>query len=288
MNNIAKEQNKEKYLVYLAAQRQLYSENKTWTTILLVMPFILTILGNLTYFSTTYDFYKPVITLFSIIYAVCGLTVFPILNRRNRHAAAKIQELFDCELLDIPWNGFIGEKPDQRTIQSAYKRFMKKDPAGIDRLRNWYDGPIPDKSLSTSEARMLCQRQSISWDSEQRRKYGVWVMVIVGFFALVLLIGGVVLNLSIRNILEEGPILLGVTAIISAIRHGLEHLSAADRLDSLEKGLREIKRTSQNKKNKDEVLLQHSRNIQTEIFHHRSETVPVFDWFYQKFKKNNK
>lgn len=287
MNNIAKEQNKEKYLTYLAAQRQLYSEDKMWTTVLLLLPFFLVVIGNLTYFSTKYDFYKPIITLFSIIYAVSDLTVFSILTRRKRNTAAIIQELFDCELLDIPWNGFIGEKPDSRLIQDAHKRFVKKNPMGIDKLHNWYNRPIPDKSLSLSEARTLCQEQSISWDSAQRHKYGVWVMTISSGFALLFLIGGVVLNLSFRNVLEEGPILLGVTAIISAIRHGLDHLKAANKLKTIEKGLQEIKRTSKNKRNKDEVLLQHARNIQTELFHHRSENIPVFDWVYNKFKKNN-
>lgn len=81
--------------------------------------------------------------------------------------AAKIQELFDCELLHIPWNyAKNGKKP---TTEIILKFAQKYNESNRESLKDWY--PVEIQPLPVEFARLICQRANCWWDAELRKRY---------------------------------------------------------------------------------------------------------------------
>src|SRR5688572_12150491 len=100
MNQIAVEQNSQKQLERLAAQRELYSSEKKWHGFQIILTVIIpVILAALSF----------ILMDFAVIAAIFGVASFlidisvvePIISKRKTKAA-KIQELFDCDILQLP------------------------------------------------------------------------------------------------------------------------------------------------------------------------------------------
>jgi hypothetical protein len=279
MNQISQKQNQEKYIRYLAAQRQLYDENKVWEGVLLLLPVVLAILGSAAFLAIGWAFVSPLLTWATWVYALGEVFVFPYFTSGRRSEAAKIQELFDCELLELPWNDALGEKPYPQNIYKAFQRFVKSEKSNtLDNLKNWYTTPPLDDQMPIALARLVCQRQNIWWDSEQRRAYarGIIAASILFFFFLITI--GIVADWSFRQFLQ-GPLALSITVLIVGIKHALGHYKAAKRLDELHNRVDLLVQAAANKVN-ETILSQNSRDLQTEIFHHRSENPSVFTWYY--------
>ena len=65
-------------------------------------------------------------------------------------------ELFDCDVLEMPWNETIGGKPEAETIFRAYEKFKEKcSSEAWDKLKNWYTPPNLEQ-LSLSQGRIAC------------------------------------------------------------------------------------------------------------------------------------
>lgn len=285
MNQITEKQNQEKYLRYLAAQRQLYDEAKKWYFAFLVAGIIIAIFGNGAFFIGKWSFISPLITLLIWVYAIGEPFVLPKFASRKRKSAAKIQELFDCEVLEMPWNEAIGHKPEPEIIARSFEDFKNSRSSDAwEKLKNWYTYPDLDR-LSLAQGRVACQRQNIWWDSELRRKYAFRVIVITIILFILLLAWGIVADWSLRELLT-GPMAFSLSVLFIGLKHGYSHIKAANRLDNLRgvaDSLWEKAKTSKTDA-EDNELSQQSRNLQTEIFHHRSETIPVFSWYYNKLR----
>lgn len=283
MNQIAEKQNQERYLQYLAAQRQLYNEGKRWSGVLLILPVVFAVLGNITFLAAKWTFVPPLITWVAWLYALGELFFFPYLTSKKRGEAAKIQELFDCEILELSWNDALGDKPKQENIAKAYQRFLKlHTPDSFGKLKNWYMTPPLDKSMPIPQARVVCQKQNIWWDSEQRRTYASGVIGLTVVFFLVLIAMGIIADWSFRQFLQ-GPLALSLTVLIIGLKHGFDHNKAAKHLDDLYNSVNNLLKTTST--GTDEITMtQKSRDLQTEIFHHRSENPSVFTWFYDNIR----
>lgn len=283
MNQIAEKQNQEKYLQYLAAQRQLYNEDKKWAGIFLIFPIIIAILGNLAFAMINWVVIPPLVTWITWLYAIGELFVFPDLTSSKRKNAAKIQELFDCEILELPWNDALGAKTKPETIVKAYRRFKKKcQLVEWERLKNWYTHPDLNK-MSLAQARIACQKENIWWDSGQRRDYARGVITATGLLFAVLITVGIIANWSLQQFFQ-GPLALSLPVVILGLKHGYSHIKAAKRLDNLLDRVNELRRMASESGVDDAKITQQSRDLQTEIFHHRSENLPVFSWYYDKLR----
>ncbi len=283
MNRIAEKQNQDKFLQYLAAQRQLYSEGKRWSGVLIALPVIFAVLGNITFLAINWTFVPPLITWFAWLYAIGELFFFSYLTSSKRAEAAKIQELFDCEILELPWNDALGNKPKPENIFKAFQRFRNhQTSADLEKLKDWYTTPPLDANMSIPQARVVCQKQNIWWDSEQRRVYARGVVTFAVAFFLALITVGIIANWSFRQFLQ-GPLALSLTVLIIGLKHGLDHHKAAKHLDDLYNSVNDLWKMAS--AGTDEITLtQKSRNLQTEIFHHRNESPSVFTWYYNRIR----
>lgn len=284
MNPITEKQNQEKYLRYLAAQRQLYDDAKIWYGIFLVAGIMIAILGNGAFLFGNWTFVPPLVTLFAWVYALGEPFVLPLFASQKRSTAAKIQELFDCDVLEMPWNETIGKKPEPETIIRAYEKFKeKRSSEAWDKLKNWYTPPNLEQ-LSLTQGRIACQRENIWWDSELRRAYALRVNIVAVLLFILLLTWGIVSDWSLRELLS-GPMAFSLSVLFIGLIHGLSHLKAANRLDDLRSFANSLWEKAAKNEVSDAELTQKSRDLQTEIFHHRSETVPVFTWYYDRLRE---
>lgn len=285
MSDIPERQNQPNALQYLAAQRQLYDEDKRWTVIWFIVTVGVAILGTgaLVIFAS----YVALITWILLVITLAELFLLPS-TRNQRVNAAGIQELFDCQVLDLEWNDALADRPDPKVIELAVERFNKRkdrDLAWEELRRGWYESPAINTATMT-EARLICQRENIVWDSRQRSQLFNRLVVATGWFVAVLVAVTVILHWRIDQLLS-GPILLIIPLIVALMRYASEHRTAAERLGRLQAVVDAILKDA-GRPDADSVnITQQTRNVQNEIYRHRRDYVPVPNWIFEKFRKNN-
>ena len=101
MNNIPQEQNTQRQLDKLAAQRQLYSDAKSLQIISVVISVPLVIAWSI--FVAILPKMAVYAGLWGISVTFLELLIFSRLQNSTQEKAAKIQQLFDCEVLQFNW-----------------------------------------------------------------------------------------------------------------------------------------------------------------------------------------
>jgi hypothetical protein len=284
-SGIAERQNMPKNIRLLAAQRQLYSEEKKRTGIwYLASLVVITVHFAASSAFADIESYEPLIVVFWLLVAIGELGLLPFL-RQPRIEAATIQEQFDCDVLDLEWNDALTEKPDPKIVERATERFdRRKNPdQEWKKLENWYESP----SIQTEPihvARITCIKENVRWDSGQRREWVRWIIAITIGIAIILVIGGIRCDWLMKQYFS-GLFLLVIPPLVAVATHIQRHLDAANRLDRL-KGVLENLRLDALLEHVDiEVIERRTRYLQTEICRHRMEDVPVLDWFYNLLGK---
>lgn len=281
MNQIPQRQNQDQFLQYLAAQRQLYDDEKKWMTVWTCVATGLAVLGTGA-IAITQPF-TPLITWITVIIVIGEFAVVPaIINRRK--IAAKIQEIFDCELLEMDWNNVLADpKPEPETILAAYQRFRdSRNPEEWEKLKDWYSPTVGN--LPLAKARIACQKENIWWDSRQRRAYAMWVFLVTAAVAFIVITIGIWTKWTLAQFFQ-GPLLLTLPALALGLKHGYDHQKSANRLDKLKRVVDDLWKDVSKETVSHDVLAQRTRQLQDEIFRHRSENPPVFSWFYKKLQK---
>lgn len=276
MNNISSNQNNQHQLELLFSQRALYSSAKkyfSWRTFIAILIAIVgPLLTSLNNSVSTYS------VIFVVAYLVLDNLVFEKIEKSKKETAAKLQETFDTNVLDLPWNSIVvGKKPDAGIVGSI---LSKNKGADYSLLRNWYAPEVSEVNLDAG--RFLCQRTNAWWDSKLRTKYlvllyGVSFLVIVALVTL-----GVILDLTVPKFLLG--VLLPMVPLIELLGKQIKEHYNCDTLtsnlrDSLDTTLDSI--ISGENIPSPKVL---SRTYQDEIYRHRSSCPMVFDWVYWLFR----
>src|SRR5258708_39672485 len=192
MNTIAQDQNTDKQLQRLAAQRYLYSRAKHVLEIQVALDLLTPIvIAVVVAIFPSFDFYGAFL---GIAVAVLDVTLETYQSSRKKQAA-DIQEIFDCDVLKLESHELKKRRrPLTETIFEAAKSYERKDP-NFSALKNWYP-PIVEK-IPLHLARLVCQRINCWWDSQLRRRYvqAVQVVLLILFFFVLLfsLINGLTL-----------------------------------------------------------------------------------------------
>lgn len=284
MSDIPERQNKPEALQYLAAQRQLYNEDKRLTLIWYIVTVGIAILGTgaLAIFAS----YAASITWIFLVITLAELFFLPCI-RNQRVKAAGIQELFDCQVFNLEWNDALADRPDSKDKELAVEKFNKRkdrDQAWED-LRNWYQSPAI-RTANMTEARLICQRENIVWDAGQRRQLFNWLAAATGLLVTILVLVGALYHLQIEQLLS-GPILLVIPLLVALLRYASEHRTAAERLGRLQTVVDKTVKDARLPDADVVQITQRTRNVQNEIYRHRRDYVPVPNWIFEKFRKNN-
>jgi len=274
------EQNTKRQLQRLAAQRQLYTTAKTifgWQVffggpVAVVSAFLVLIIPS----------FKGIAAIWGIIVTLADLLWLTPWQKRLRELAASIQEAFDCDVLELPWNEVkVGKTPDPELIKEQsdkYSEGAEKMPP----LLNWYAPAVDDLPLHIG--RIACQRSNCWWDSKQRRRYAYCVI------AAVALVFVVVIGLSVGAGFRVEDFVLKIAAPLSpalllGIRQYSEQMEAAARLDRLKEHSERLWNEALSGMSIADVNIK-TRSLQDEIFESRRKSPLVFDRIYKWLRPN--
>lgn len=274
-NNIAQEQNTPKQLERLAAQRYMYSVAKRLLIVQLALDLVSpVVLAVVVAFFPTFGIYAALIAALVVIADL----ILEKLQSTQRENAAGVQELFDCELLEMECPDLVQRSiPDTVEIIDAAEKYKRLD-ANYTKLKDWYSTEVSPLPLYL--ARLVCQRINCYWDSQLRRKYlgAVWGAFLL-LCAIVLTIA-LVKGLSVGNFLVTivGPLLPAIGWIFREVRG---HSEAAQRKDKLREYAEELWADAIKKHVPVQEVERKSRELQGRIYDNRCNNPLILDAFYR-------
>jgi Flp pilus assembly protein TadB len=280
MNKIPQEQLTQKQLERLAAQRQLYSDAKTIQAVLITLSVPCVIV--LTLIAAVIPQLRVYVAFWGILVTLLDIIVFTPRQKLLQEKAAKIQQLFDCDVLQMDWSKLnSGSRPEPEAVVEASLKHKRTDP-NYSKLQNWY--PVSVGQLQIHLARLICQRSNCWWDAQLRRRYAVWgILTVVGLTAIVFLvglIGGLTLEKFFLVVLA--PL---IPAFVLGIRHYKEHSEAAIRLDRRRERAEELWNQAIKGRLAPQELTEESYKLQNEIYDNRHRNPLIFDLIYSRLRR---
>ncbi|EAP93894.1 hypothetical protein V12B01_09761 [Vibrio splendidus 12B01] len=286
MTTINDRQNSQEAIESLCAQSQLYTDAKIALGIYLLLSVVVVLFLNLILVPFTQHSWfglTPIkglsdyITLYTFILALIELFFVQRYIKSKRENAAKIQEYFDCLTYQLEWNSIVaGDKPDLELINKAYKKYLKRNN-NLSSFHNWY---TPDISNVTDENKInfLCQRENLSWDSDQRMGFSKLLAGCAMFVLLSCFIAGYYLGLDLKQYL-----LFLLIPSWPAVSYA--YSSYKENKDTVQEK-RTLKTLIQDKL-EDEITKRDVRLIQDVLFNSRKSAALIFDWYYGYYRDIN-
>lgn len=275
---ITVEQNTKRQLQRLGAQRDLYANTKSIFGWQLFMAGPLTVV--LSIIVIIHPPLKALAAVWGITLTLADLFWLTPWQKRLRDTAARIQEAFDCDVLELSWNELkVGKKPDPELVKEASDNY-KSWAADMTPIKNWYSTAVAE--LPIHIGRIACQRSNCWWDSEQRRRYAVAIIASVTTVFLVLFGLSFFSGLTLENFILKviAPV---APALLLGIRQYNEQTEAATRLDKLKAHAEKLWDMALSGKDASEISAG-SRNLQDEIFENRKKSPPVFDFIFKQLR----
>jgi len=275
-NRISSDQNSDSQLSRLAAASQVYA----WGKRILGIQATITVVGGFLspVFVAHFSDLRVWAAFYAFAVALLDAVALERLQSDNRQTGAKIQELFDCELLELPWRPLIaGARPAPELVTEASSRYRRKHK-DLAQLENWYSPSVSQLPLPL--ARLVCQRTNAWWDSTLRKRYSsaltatLWALgiFVVGF--------AIYRGLTIESFVVS--VLAPLTpAILWGVREIRKHTSFAGRLVRLQTHIDARWREAVTGSVPENLLETDSISVQDEIFHSRSTSPFVFNWVYR-------
>jgi len=262
----------------LWAQRNLYSQAKRVVGLQMALTTLVPVAGMIA--EVAWPQLKGGVAFYGVVVSVLDVAVLDPWQKGMRYLAAKIQEAFDCSVLDLPWNDFkVGSRPEGEDVQAASS--ARRGNAEDEGLQNWY--PVIVAEVPLSLGRIICQRSNLRWDAALRRRYRTWLA------GMLILFGVIVSYLGLHTGFSLEQLTLGVLAPISpmllwGIREFQRHGEAASLSDRLREKSVAMWTAALNRKMSEEELKARARQLQDEIYDRRSNAPMIFNWVYNRLR----
>jgi SMODS-associating 4TM effector domain len=219
--------------------------------------------------------------LFGITLSLLDALFIDQFQKALKGRAAKIQELFDCGVLEISWNKLkAGRQPEVDLVIECSKKYRSHVPSDQE-FRDWYPSVVGGLPLHL--ARLVCQRTNCVWSSKLRRQFATWILVAVALTGPTVfgigLVGGMTLEKFVLAVLA--PVLPAALWGIRTARSHFESAEATDRLAAHAEDLWEKAVKGDLSKTQCE---REARALQDEIFERRKSDPIIFDWVYRVFR----
>lgn len=278
MNHIPILQNSQKQLERLAAQRELYSSAKKYYSLQLIGNVLIPIVLSLG------AIFCNSIAVYAALYGVCFfifdiLIIDPTISLRKTKAA-KIQELFDCEIL------YISQSPlktaNDITVEEVLTHYNahQKIQTNIENLKNWYPSEVG--SVPIEVARLICQRTNCWWDAKLRISYCNLLKFVSVLSSLLLIILGILGHLSFEEVVLISSALIPFFQF--TVKQLIDNSSSSERLGKLGQFINNNWEQLLNHNLNENDLKDLSRPIQDEIYENRIASPLILDWFYKFFR----
>lgn len=206
---IYEKQNTNENIKLLAAQRHLYSQAKTVQYVRQSGIILIVAISLIIYF--IFPEAKTFLAVIGGLWTIVSQLILKRIQANKIKRAATIQEQFDVELFDLPWNDLlVGERISPELINSASDNFE----GNRNSLFNWY---ADTGNLPYPFDVILCQRANIVWDWRLRYSSG-WI--ITGITSTLLLFEMILAHIT--NITFSGYFLAILIPSSSALLEGLD------------------------------------------------------------------
>src|SRR5712664_667645 len=279
-NGISSRQNLPENIQLLAAQRHLYSRVKRLAAIQTLLVGFTPVLSAFVVAGVPeWDIWAAFI---GIVVALCDSVWLDAKQNSLRTLAASVQETFDCDVLQLPWNGALaGRHPSPEDVHEAAEACSLTSATP---LHDWY--PRAVSSLALYEGRLVCQRTNCWWDSKLRKRYGTWIVSILSSLSLAVFLLGLVKGMSLQKFVLAvmTPLLPAVIWAARELRRQIESARESDRLKEYGESLWE--QVVAGKVAEPEVV-KRSRELQDAILVRRRESAPVLNWVYKALRSKH-
>jgi hypothetical protein len=272
MNSIAQQQNTDRQISLLAAQRTLYSRAKTVAAIQILLTIPLASMWSL--LASVYPSLRVWATLWGISISLIDASFLEWLQNKWKAQAAKIKEQFDCDVLQLPWNeSRVGQRPEPELIAAA-----SRDVKDLAVLRDWYSPSV--SKIPLHAARIICQRSSLWWDKQLRHNYRIGIIVVIVTLFAASFFTSVYTHLTLEKFVLAvfaplSPMLLWV------IKEFRKQSAAVVSLERTQIHAEQIWRLLCGGKLTEEESLREARTIQDELYDRRKNNPLIFDWVYR-------
>lgn len=271
MEDLGNFQNMERNLRRQMAKDHYYTVAKRWHLAGTVLAIIFALISPLVLL------YKP--DLGPLLGALAGLWIFmsrlllePV-RQKFQSKGATAQELFDCDVLGLPWNDSLTRQPSEEEIRMA-SRGMRK-PKMVEKYKDWYPTGV---AISWPRSVITCQRSNAVWARRQHHTYGIFLIVAAAIWAT---IGIVIAILHVASLAEylTTIALPSLPALLDATELAKKHLQAAAKRQVLEDETNRLF----NVNSTEEGPL---RGVQDQLFNLRRDAPIVAGWFYWLVSKS--
>ncbi|MCY4401000.1 MAG: S-4TM family putative pore-forming effector [Candidatus Poribacteria bacterium] len=281
MNNIPETQLEPTQLKRLAARRKSDSYAKVILGIqiglsVLSPPLCSLVVMFFSKFAVWTALYGIIITCLNILWVTPW-------RQTLKEKAAKIHELFDCDVLELNWRELtVGSRLEMMETVVEYAGKYKTDSPSCSDLKNWY--PIASGKLPIHLGRIVCQRTNCWWSSQLRKHY---TRIII--FVLVLTVVG---SVGIGLIKTEWSLEKWILAVIIplmpvfilVIQQLIENKKSVMLLDKLKTHAEGLWKKALTETNTGELTYA-CRELQDGIFNHRRTGPLIFTWLYKRYRK---
>lgn len=279
--SIVRKQNLPNQIEMLAAQRNLYSCSKRIIGLQMILGGPVAVCA--TFLSMTYPEIRGYIALWGVVILFLDLAILTPWQKKLRENGAKVQELFDCTVLDISWNEIkAGKKPEPELIHEQAKKYGV-NAKNLAELNNWY--PVSVQDVPILWGTIICQRANVWWDAKLRRKFATSIFFALIVISLLLISYGVYIQINMLDFITyiAAPI---SAAYVLGCRQFAEHRDSADRLDKLRDHADKFWMEAINGESISRMKPK-SRLLQDEIFDGRKKNPPIFDFIFRIFRDEN-
>ena len=279
LNDIPKRQNEKLQLDRLAAQRLLYDRTRKikWRRFLIV--FITTLIAIVV---TKFILHSEVLMLLAAgVIWLFDHIVYRFFEEKRHDLAALIQEAFDCDVLDLPWNHYINESrpPTDEVTRLAAQYDPEQYPDQP--LKNWYSVEVGNIPLQY--ARLVCQKANIYWDEKLRRRYNRYI---AGFLAVVLLFCLVIVTIFDFTIVEGLAFIVAafVPLLSVTVRELEQNWRSVTILKETKERIDDLWQKIFYEEEKGEDLRQAARAWQDSIYRHRRNSPVIPRKIYRRLR----
>ena len=274
-NDIPVRQNQPEFIELLKASTRAYRNVKVVANIQTWLAVSAAIVGPLV--AALLPDYKIVSALYAIGALIVDVVFLERMAKHYQDTGAKIQEVFDTELLHIPWNPVRVLKPDLEEVVGLARKMTNKKK--LETLPDWY--PAECGELPLEYARLICQRANMRWDATLRRRYSVAFIVVLVLIGAVALVFGLAMKWNLADFVMV-VILPLLPIAIKILRESGKHVESAVASDRAKNILEATWRRIMTEDVSLEELVTQSRHLQDELYDRRrhSPTVPEFVYLF--------
>ena len=276
-NDINIKQNTEEILLYLFAQKKLYSLSKRTLNIIFLVNIIFYILGLSNIIQGS--------NYFKAIYVIWGIFFYILYDRVSDKIsiAATMQELIDRKLYGFDtYAPFLKEAKLHQTALELKSKFPQEFIEQTSRngkqngVRDWYSDV---SGVPIEKAIILCQIENSEWETQLRKKFQKLNVLFFVFLLFVYII--VFWDKSVETLIVKlYPILTIVSDRLSYIYKNYKYIKTSkdinDCLYHLYENIEEFTK---------EAIINKAKEIQNCIYERRKNFAPIPNIFYRLNKK---